>query len=95
MIQRFGKYIRLSPPGLHAKIPFGIEKVTPVKTEKIFKADAEAISIYAQAYSQGPDFYSFLKTLETYQKTIDENSTIILTTDSDYYKYLKGLGEAK
>ena len=55
------------------------------------KADAEAINIYAQAYSQDPDFYSFLKTLETYQKTIDEKSTIILTTDSDYYKYLKGL----
>ena len=59
------------------------------------KADAEAISIYARAYSQDPDFYSFLKTLETYQKTIDENSTIILTTDSDYYKYLKGIGVGK
>lgn len=55
------------------------------------KADAEAISIYSQAHAQDPDFYSFLKTLETYQKTIDENSTIILTTDSDYYKYLKSL----
>jgi len=61
----------------------------------IGKADAEAINIYAQAYSQDPEFYSFLKTLETYQKTIDENSTIILTTDSDYYKYLKGLGPVK
>ena len=61
----------------------------------IGKADAEAISIYAQAYNQDPDFYSFLKTLETYQKTIDENSTIILTTDSDYYKYLKGLEHMK
>jgi modulator of FtsH protease HflC len=59
------------------------------------KADAEAISIYAQAYTREPDFYSFLKTLETYQKTIDENSTIIITTDSDYYKYLKGLGYVK
>jgi modulator of FtsH protease HflC len=59
------------------------------------KADAEAINIYAQAYSQDPNFYSFLKTLETYQKTIDENSTIILTTDSDYYKYLKGLEHMK
>ncbi|MDP2940097.1 MAG: protease modulator HflC [Candidatus Omnitrophota bacterium] len=61
----------------------------------IGKADAEAIGIYAQAYNQDPDFYSFLKTLETYQKTIDENSTIILTTDSDYYKYLKGLEHMK
>jgi len=55
------------------------------------KADAEAISIYAAAYSQNPDFYSFLKTLETYRATIDEKSTVILTTDSDYYKYLKSL----
>lgn len=55
------------------------------------KADAEAISIYGQAYTQNPEFYSFLKTLETYRQTIDENSTIILTTDSDYYKYLKAL----
>lgn len=56
------------------------------------KADAEAIKIYAQAYNNDPDFYSFLKTLETYEKTIDENSTILLTTDSEYYKYLKELG---
>ncbi len=55
------------------------------------KADAEAVSIYAQAYSQDPGFYSFLKTLETYQNTIDEKSTVVLTTDSDYYRYLKSL----
>ena len=55
------------------------------------KADAEAINIYAKAYGLGPEFYSFMKTLETYKTTIDEKSTIILTTDSDYYKYLKGL----
>lgn len=58
------------------------------------KADAEAINIYAAAYSQNPDFYSFMKTLETYKDTIDEKSTVILTTDSDYYKYMKTL-EAK
>ena len=59
------------------------------------KADAEAINIYAKAYTQNPNFYSFLKTLETYQTTIDENTTIILTTDSDYYKYLKRMGVVK
>ena len=37
--QRFGKYIGLSSPGLHAKIPFGIEKVSPVKVEKVFKEE--------------------------------------------------------
>src|SRR3990167_5497318 len=39
VIQRFGKYLRLSSPGLHVKIPFGIEKVTPIKVEKIFKEE--------------------------------------------------------
>lgn len=55
------------------------------------KADAEAINIYAEAYSQDPEFYTFLKTLDTYRETIDEKTTLILTTDSDYYKYLKEL----
>ncbi len=53
------------------------------------KADAEAISIYASSYSKDPDFYSFLKTLETYKNTIGNDTTIILTTNGDYYKYLK------
>ncbi len=39
VIQRFGKYIGLSSPGLHTKIPFGIDKVTPIKVEKIFKEE--------------------------------------------------------
>ncbi len=59
----------------------------------IGKADAEAINIYAGSYSQNPEFYSFLKTLETYKGTIDAGSTIILTTESDYYKYLKSIGK--
>jgi membrane protease subunit HflC len=53
------------------------------------KADAEAIKIYAEAYSKDPEFYSFLKTLETYEETLGEKSIIILSTDSDYFKYLK------
>lgn len=57
----------------------------------IGKADAEATNIYGKAYTEDPDFYSFLKTLETYRNTIDQDSTVILTTDSDYYKYLKSL----
>jgi len=39
VIQRFGKYIGLSSPGLHAKIPLGIDKVTPIKVEKVFKEE--------------------------------------------------------
>ena len=57
------------------------------------EADAEAIKIYAEAYSRDPEFYSFLKTLETYKETIDKGSTIILSTDSAYFEYLKSLPE--
>jgi len=53
------------------------------------KADAEAIKIYADAYNQDPEFYSFIKTLETYRNTVDADTTLILDTDSEYYQYLK------
>ena len=39
VIQRFGRYIQLSPPGLHVKFPFGIDKVTPVKVKRVFKEE--------------------------------------------------------
>jgi len=52
-------------------------------------ADAEAITIYADAYSRDPDFYAFMKTLETYSDTVDSNTRLIFTTDTEYFKYLK------
>ena len=56
------------------------------------RADAEATQIYAQAYNTSPaaaDFFQFLKTLETYQATLGRDATMILTTDSDLFRYLK------
>ncbi|MBN1559433.1 protease modulator HflC [candidate division KSB1 bacterium] len=53
------------------------------------KADAEATQIYADAFSRDPEFYSLLQTLESYRQTIDTSSTLILSTDSEYWKYLK------
>jgi len=55
------------------------------------KADGQATKIYADAYRLDPEFYSFLKTLEVYKNTIGENSRVIMTTDSDIYRYLKRL----
>ena len=58
------------------------------------KADAEATKIYAQAYGADPDFYSFVKTLEIYMETLDKESTLVLSTDSEFFKYMKGyMGE--
>jgi len=53
------------------------------------KADAEATGIYAKAYNKDPEFYSFLKTLDTYKGTLNEQTWLLLTSDSDFYKYLK------
>ena len=57
------------------------------------KADAEATQIYAQAFSSDPEFYSFLQTLEAYRETLDKNSSLVLSTDSDFLRYLKGYKE--
>ncbi len=53
VIQRFGKYIRLSEPGLHAKIPFGIEKVTPIKVKKVFKEEFGTRTVRTSARMEG------------------------------------------
>lgn len=55
------------------------------------KADAEATRIYAAAFGLDPDFYSFIKTLETYRTTLDTNSTVVLSTNSDFLKLIKGV----
>lgn len=52
-------------------------------------ADAEAIQIYADAYNKDPEFYSFIKTLDTYRNTIDENTTVIFSPETEYLEYLR------
>ena len=54
------------------------------------KADAESTRLYAKAYGLDPEFYSFVKTLEVYNEALSENSSIILSTDSEIFKYMKG-----
>ena len=53
------------------------------------KADAEAIKIYAKAYNLDPEFYQFMKTLEIYKKTLKENTWLLLSTESEFLKYLR------
>ncbi|MBT9439278.1 MAG: protease modulator HflC [Desulfobacterales bacterium] len=54
------------------------------------KADAESTKIYAKAYGLDPEFYSFIKTLDVYGQALDKDSSIVLSTDSEFFKYLKG-----
>jgi membrane protease subunit HflC len=53
------------------------------------KADGQSTKIYADAYNNDPEFYSFLKALESYPEAIGKESWLILTTDSDFFRYLK------
>ncbi|HLU90481.1 MAG TPA: protease modulator HflC [Cyclobacteriaceae bacterium] len=58
------------------------------------KADAEATAIYASAFNQNRqavDLYKFLRTMESFEKSMDEKTSIILSTDSEFYKYLNSL----
>jgi len=61
-------------------------------------ADAKATEIYANAYNSSTDsakFYEFLKTMETYKSVLTNDTTLILTTDSELFKYLKELEPAR
>ena len=57
------------------------------------KADAEATAIYAGAYNRNDDtrdFYRFLKTMESYEETLSDKDVLMLSTDSEFYKFLEG-----
>ena len=56
--------------------------------ELIGRADGEATAIYAAAYNKDPEFYQFLKTMESYEEALDKDSWLILSTDSDFFKFL-------
>lgn len=53
------------------------------------KADAEATKIYAQAYNLDPEFYQFMKTLETYRTVMDKETWLMISTDAEFLQYLK------
>ena len=57
-------------------------------------ADAKATEIYAKAYNQSPEavaFYEFTRTMQAYKSIIAENTILVLSTDSDLFKFLKGM----
>jgi modulator of FtsH protease HflC len=97
--KRAAERYRSEGRGKSAEIQGQMEKELKLITSEAYKtaqgirgkADAEAISVYAEAYNKDPKFYAFLKTLETYDATVDGNTIIILTTDGDYYKYIKNM----
>ena len=57
-------------------------------------ADAKATEIYARAYNQSPEavaFYEFTRTMQSYKPIIAENTTLVISTGSDLFKFLEGM----
>jgi membrane protease subunit HflC len=59
------------------------------------KGEAEATKLYAEAYGVNPEFYSFIRTLEIYNEALDKDSSLVLSTDSEFFKYFKGYSGEK
>jgi membrane protease subunit HflC len=60
------------------------------------EADAKAAAIYAAAYNHSPgavQFYEFIRTMDAYKSIIADNTTLILSTDSDLFKFLQNVGQ--
>ena len=57
------------------------------------EGDAEALKIYAAAYQNAADFYQFSRTLEAYEKALDEKTVLVQSLDTDFFKYLQGKEE--
>jgi membrane protease subunit HflC len=98
--QQIAERFRSEGAGEAAKILGSMERDLLEIRSKAYKeveiikggADAQATEIYAEAYNQSPEsvaFYEFVKTMEIYPEILDEDSTVILSTDSDLFQFLR------
>jgi len=90
--KRAAEQYRSEGRGKSAEIKGKMEKELKSITSGAYK-QAEGIrgGADAEAYNNDPEFYDFMKTLETYNNTVGDGTTLLLTTDSDYFRYLKKL----
>jgi len=94
--ERIAKQYRAEGQEESAKIIAETEKEKTVilaeayKTAQILKGegDAEALKIYAESFNQDPEFYKFLRTLEAYKNTFKDKTTLLLSSESEFLKYL-------
>ena len=54
-------------------------------------ADGESTKIYADAYQRDPEFYSFLNSLASYRQSLQSGTTLVLTTENEYLRYLQDI----
>jgi modulator of FtsH protease HflC len=81
------------------KIRSGSDKEVQILTAEARKqaeiirgqGDAQAVKIFADAYGRDPDFYQLVRTLEAYRKSINDGTTVVLSPNSEFFRYLKQL----
>ena len=95
--QRIAEQYRSEGAGEAARINGDKERELKAITSEAYRqsqeirgrADAEAADIYARAYNKDPEFYRFLKTMEVYRTTLDDETTLLLSTDGEFLQYLE------
>ena len=95
--QRIAELYRSEGQGEAARIQGERERELQRITSEAFRAaeqlrgtaDATATGIYAEAYGRDADFYSFTRSLETYEKVVDPSTTVIFDTSSEFLRYLQ------
>jgi len=89
-IRSYGQGERAKIEGRLDKDLKRIESTAYRKAQEIRgRAEAKATSIYAKSLNQGPKFYEFERTLQAYRRSLSKKMNFILSSDSDYLKYLK------
>ncbi|HVR20026.1 MAG TPA: protease modulator HflC [Polyangiaceae bacterium] len=94
---RVAKQYRSEGEGEAAKIRAETDKERTILLAKAYETsqkirgegDAQSTTIYAKAYDKNPEFYAFLRSLDAYEKLMSEKSTLVISTGSDLFKYLR------
>jgi membrane protease subunit HflC len=94
--QRIAEQFRSEGEGEAARIEGEKEKLLREITSEAYreaqeikgKADANATRIYAAAHNKDPDFYAFLKTMQVYDVTMDDETILLMGTDGEFLRYL-------
>jgi len=94
---RVAKQYRSEGEGEAAKIRAETDKERTILLAKAYETsqkirgegDAQSTTIYAKAYDKNPEFYAFFRSLDAYEKLMSEKSSLVLSTGSDLFKYLR------
>ena len=95
--ERVAKQYRSEGEGEAAKIRAETDKERQILIAKAYEVsqkirgegDAQSTAIYAGAYDKNPEFYAFVRSLDAYEKLMSEKSTIVVSTGSELFKYLR------